>query len=236
MPCPLRSFTWTIAVIVCSFLAAYGQQETCKLKLAELSSPPEFYGFRLGMTAQEAATKVSLIRFGPADQFGVTKTSISPSFDPRFDRAGFAGVRTISLDFLDGRLVTLWIGYDEKFKWQTTDEFVAGISKSLNLSAQWTSRRAGKELKCDSFSIFVSLIAGSPSLRITDEAAQEAIATRREEAAGAAAVVVLGDVKTKLYYSSDCEAGEGVPAPNRITFKDKNEAEKAGYKLAKDCQ
>ena len=82
----------------------------------------------------------------------------------------------------------------------------------------------------------MSLIAGSPSLRITDEAAQEAIATRREEATAAAAVVVLGDVKTKLYYSSDCEAGEGVPAPNRITFKDKNEAEKAGYKLAKDCQ
>jgi hypothetical protein len=27
-----------------------------------------------------------------------------------------------------------------------------------------------------------------------------------------------------------------VPVPNRVTFKDRNEAEKGGYKLAKDCQ
>jgi len=164
------------------------------------------------------------------------KTSINPSFDPHFDQAAFAGVRTISLDFLDGRLVTLWIGYDERFKWQTIEDFVAGISKSLGLSAQWITKRAGKELTCDGFSIFVSLIAGSPSVRISDATAQETIATRREEAATAAAALVVGDKKTKLYYSADCEAGEAVPGPNRIMFKDKDEAEKAGYKFAKDCQ
>lgn len=236
MSFPLRFFTWNIAVILYSFLSAYGQQETCRLRLAELSSPPELYGFHLGMTPEEATTKVSLIRFGRPDQFGVMKTSINPSFDPRFDQAAFGGVRTISLDFLDGRLVTLWIGYDEKFKWQTIDQFVTGISKSLDLSAQWMSKRAGKEVNCDGFSIFVSLIAGSPSLRITDEVARQTIATRREEAAAAAAVAVVGDKKTRLYYLSDCEAGEGVPGPNRVTFKDRDEAEKAGYKLAKDCQ
>ncbi len=75
------------------------------------------------------------IQFDRADEFGVSKTSISPFFDPRFDKASFADVRTISLDFLDGKLVALWIGYESTFKWKTLDEFVAGISKSLNLPA-----------------------------------------------------------------------------------------------------
>lgn len=84
--------------------------------------------------------------------------------------------------------------------------------------------------------MFVSIIADSPSIRISDEEAQETIATRREEAAEAAESAVIGDKSTKLYYPSACSFVENVPGPNRVTFKDKDEAEKAGYKLAKDCQ
>jgi len=83
------------------------------------------------------------------------------------------------------------------------------------------------------------MIAGSPSIRLSDEGAQEIVATRREEAAAAAEVatlVVIGDKRTKLFYTSHCEALEAVAEPNRVIFKDKDEAEKAGYKLAKDCQ
>jgi hypothetical protein len=79
------------------------------------------------------------------------------------------------------------------------------------------------------------MIAGSPSLRISDDAAQEIIATRREEAA-AAADVVIGDQTTKLYYPSDCVALTKVSETKRVKFKDKDEAEAAGYKLARDCQ
>jgi hypothetical protein len=82
----------------------------------------------------------------------------------------------------------------------------------------------------------VSLIAGSPSVRLSDDAADETIATRREEAAAAAESRVIGDKTSKLYYPADCEASENIPAPNRAVFKNKEEAEKAGYKLAKDCQ
>jgi hypothetical protein len=140
------------------------------------------------------------------------------------------------LDFLDGRLVNLWIGYEDTFKWQTLDEFVTGMSKGLNLPSVWTVKRGARQLTCEGFSVFASLIAGSPSIRLTDDPAQETIATRREEAAAAAEAMVIGDLRSKNYYPSDCEARDAIPAPRRITFKDKDEAEKAGYKLSKDCQ
>jgi hypothetical protein len=87
--------------------------------------------------------------------------------------------------------------------------------------------------------MLASVIAGSPSIRISDDAAQETIATRREEAAVAAeavAAVVIGNQQTKLYYPSDCSAVISVAESKRIKFKDKDEAERAGFKLAKDCQ
>ena len=214
---------------------ASAQQSNCSIRLDRLPDASELRGFRLGMTYDQVKSRVPQIRFGRADEFGVSKTSISPFFDPSFDKASFADVRTISLDFLDGKLVTLWVGYESTFKWKTLGEFVAGISKSLNLPAEWAAKRGGRQLTCEGFSILVSLIGGGPSIRVTDETAQETIATRRE-AAAAAAELVIGDKATRLYYPSDCSALENVAVSNRVTFKDKDEAAKAGYKIAKDCQ
>jgi len=190
----------------------------------------------LGMTPEQAKARVPLIQFGRADEFGVIKTSINPLYDPRFDKVSFADVRTISLDFLDEKLTTLWVGYENTFKWQTVDDFVGGISKALNLPAAWAPKRGARQLHCDGFTVVVSLIAGSPSLRLSDDAADETIAQRREEAASAAESRVTGDKISKLYYPAGCEAAENIPAQNRAVFKNKEEAENAGYKLAKDCQ
>ncbi len=214
---------------------ALAQQGPCTLKIDQLPESAELRGFRVEMTLEQAKATVPQIQLARPDQFGVAKISINPYFDPSFDKTRFADVRTISLDFLDGRLVSLWIGYESTFKWQTLDALVAGMSKSLNLPAEWPTKRGGRQLNCNEFSVFASMIAGSPSLRISDDAAQEIIATRREEAA-AAADVVIGDQTTKLYYPSDCGALARVIETKRIKFKDKDEAEKAGFKLAIDCQ
>jgi hypothetical protein len=224
----------TVILLVCAHATA--QQKNCPLRLDQLQDAPELRGFRLGMTYDQVKARVPPIQFGRPDEIGVAKTSINPNFDPRFDKSGFADVRTISFDFLDGKLVTLWIGYDPSFKWQTLDDFVAGMGRSLNLPAAWSQKRGGQQMTCEGFSIFASIIAGSPSLRITDETAQETITTRREEAVAAAEAAVTGDVRTKLYYPSDCSARDSLPEASRVIFKDKDEAEKAGYKLAKDCQ
>jgi len=225
-------------LLLVTLLIGGGQAATaqCTLKSDQLPDAPELHGFRLAMTPEQAKARVPLIQFGRPDEIGVIKTSINPLYDPRFDKVSFADVRTISLDFLDEKLTTLWIGYESTFKWQTVDAFVAGISKSLNLPAPWTPKRGGQQLHCDGFTIAVSLIAGSPSVRLSDDAADETIATRREEATAAAESRVTGDKISKLYYPADCEASQNIPELNRVIFKNKEEAEKIGYKLAKDCQ
>ena len=85
---------------------ATAQQSNCSLRLDRLPDTPELRGFHMGMTYDQVKSRVPQIQFGRVDEFGVSKTSISPFFDPRFDKASFADVRTISLDFLDGKLVT----------------------------------------------------------------------------------------------------------------------------------
>ena len=232
----LRFYLLVISAVMFAVGGAQPANAQCTLKSDQLPDPPELHGFRLGMTPDQAKARVPLMQFGRVDEIGLIKTSINPLYDPRFDKVAYAGVRTISLDFLDEKLTTLWIGYESSFKWQTVDDFVTGISKSLNLPATWAPKRPGQQLHCDGFTIFVSLIAGSPSVRLSDDAADETIATRREEVAAAAESRVTGDKTSKLYYPADCEAAENIPAQNRAVFKNKEEAEKAGFKLAKDCQ
>jgi len=238
MPCHpiwnIRRTFWLLLVVFLTAAIAAAQSTACTLKIDQLPESVELRGFRVGMTLEQAKAHVPQLQLARPDQFGVAKISINPYFDPSFNRTTFADVRTISLDFLDGRLVNVWIGYE-----QTLDDFVAGISKALHLPPRWPPGRGGRQLTCDGFSVFASLIAGSPSVRIIDDAAEETIATRREEAAAAAeaaAALVIGDQRTKLYYPSDCLALRGIAEANQIKFKDKDEAEKAGFKLAKDCQ
>jgi hypothetical protein len=229
-----------LGLLLCAAFAVTGvSAQTCSTKVDQLPESKETYGFRVGMTFEQARAHVPSIQLARPDQFGVAKISINPFYDTSLDKIIFVDVRTISLDFLDGRLVTLWIGYESTFKWQTIDQLVAGVSKSLNVSDRWTATRSGRQLTCNGFSLFASMIAGSPSLRISDETAQQTIATRREEAAAtaeAAAAIATGDWKTKLYYPADCSGLTRVAEPDRVQFKDKDEAEKAGYKLARDCQ
>src|SRR5258707_9442214 len=166
------------------------------------------------MSFEQAKAHVPQIQLARADQFGVAKISINPYFDPSFDQTAFADIRTISLDFLDGRLVSLWIGFEGTFKWQTLETFVDGMSKSLSLPAEWSPKQGSRKLICNGFSVTASIIAGSPSLRISDEAAQETIAARREEAAAAAeaaAVPVVGGQRPEPYYPSDFSAPNRAP-------------------------
>lgn len=226
-----------LAFIFLSLLsAATDAAAQCNLKREQLANAPELRGFRLGMSFDEVKTRVPQIQFGRPDKSGVTKTSISPTYDPRFDQASFADVRTISLDFLDGNLTSLWIGYEGSFKWKSVEEFANGISRSLKLPAAWSPKRGGQQLRCDGFTMFVSMIAGGPSIRLTDDAAEATIAVRREEETATAESSVIGDRVSMLYYPAHCDLLESVAKPNRIVFKDREEAEKAGYKLAKDCE
>lgn len=234
-----------------AFLGAapvFGQNQ-CTQKLVELPAAAELLGFHLGMTKDEVKIRVPQAVFGLSDEFGISKTTINPDFDPRIDKTKFEGVRSVSLDFLDGRLTSLWIGYDSTFKVQTIDDFVKTLSLSLHLPNVWSSWKSkGLQLRCADFQITVTTVAGGPSFRILDQTAEDALASRRaakEEQESATETTdseakeeppeIIGDKRTKTYYPAGCQPAKELLEANRVGFKSTEEAERAGFQAAKGC-
>lgn len=165
-------------LIACANLVA-AQDGKCALKLSELPSVPELRGFRVGMTVEQVKARLPNFQLRPADEFGFTSLNIFPDYEAGIDKTAFEGVRTISLDFLDGRVYSVWIGYDKTFKWQTIDEFVAGIGAALKLPNGWRSKFRNRLLDCTDFSVAVIPVGESPSIKIIDETARELLDKRK---------------------------------------------------------
>jgi hypothetical protein len=239
-------------LVTLAWAASISAQNQCTQKLADLPAAAALFGFHLGMTKEEVKGQVPQTVFGRTDDFGISKTTINPDFDPQIDKTRFQGVRSISLDFLDGKLTSLWIGYDSAFKIQTTDDFVKMVSDSLHLPNAWSSWKSrGQQMRCADFQMTVTTVAGAPSFRILDQIAGDTVSARREakeqrdaaaEAAAAEATGtkenagdIIGDQHNRIYYAAGCQPSKEIDEPNRITFKSKEEAEKAGFKVAKNC-
>src|SRR4030095_13836894 len=172
-----RPFLFSLLFLVLG-QAAFGQ---CTKKSSELPAAPELLGFQLGMTKEQIKATVPQTKFGGADDFGVSKTTINPYFDETIDKTKFQNVRSISLDLLDDHLTSLWIGFDETFKVQTIEDFVKLISQSLQLTGNWSSWRSkGQQLRCADFQLIVTTVARGPSFRLLDTAAEDLIAERRQ--------------------------------------------------------
>jgi hypothetical protein len=228
-------------------LSIAGQESKCVLKLAELPGSPELFGFHMGMTPDQVKKRVPQVAFGRVNEFGVSKTSINPDFDSSIDKASLAGVRTVSLDFLDDRLTSFWLGYDSGFKWQTVPTFVKGISQALHLPEAWTPWKVGgQQLNCADFHLTVSFVAEGPSFHVIDQVAEQTLAARRqakeeqdaalEEGEAKETGEIIADRKARIYYLDGCKPAHELREDERVSFKTKEEAEKAGYKLAKGCQ
>ncbi|HKS09616.1 MAG TPA: hypothetical protein VJS13_08735 [Pyrinomonadaceae bacterium] len=254
------TLTWIRPLLLAAFCLLSAQMVfgQCTQKIATLPPAPELYGFRLGMTHDEIKALVPQTQIPKNDHFGVAKTTINPSFDPTIDQKKFEGVRSISLDLLDDRLTSLWIGYDDTYKIKTVDAFVTAISQSLHVSGNWSSWKSrGQQLRCVDFQLIVSTLAGGPSLRLLDFGAEDTIAARRQEkeeqdslAESAAAASenneqetdgdnqakpIVGDKQSRTYYPSGCHPAKEISDANKAVFKTVEEAEKAGFKLARNC-
>jgi len=216
--------------------------------MSELPAAPELLGFRLGMTKEQIKARVPQTKFGRTDDFGVSKTTINPYFDETIDKSKFEGVRSISLDLVDEKLTSIWIGFDETFKAHTAEDFVKLISQSLQVDGNWSSRSRGQQLRCADFQLSVTTVAGGPSFRLVDIAADDLIAERRQAKeeqdsvaeAGASTessepAEIIADKQSKTYYPNGCQPAKEIAEANKITFKTKAEAEKAGFKAAKNC-
>src|SRR6266404_5604890 len=202
-----------LSLLVCA-TQIRAQTTPCSLKLAELPPSAELFGFHLGMTAEQVKARLPHITFGPIDDFCVSKTTANPDFNPDLDKSAFGGVRTISLDFLDNHLSSLWLGFESSFKWQTVPDFVAGISQSWRLPDAWEPWKSrGSRIRCADFQMTVSMIAGGASFHLIDETAKQTIAARRAakdlEATAAEAEgenEIMADKQSKVYYSGACRS------------------------------
>jgi len=220
----------------------------CTKKINDLPAAPELLGFHLGMTKDEIKTRVPQTVFGKTDHFGVSKTTINPYFDPKIDKTKFEAVRSVSLDLVDDKLTSLWIGFDETFRIKTAEEFVAAISKSLQVDGNWSSWRSrGQQLRCVDFQLIVTTVAGSPSFRLLNTGADNLVAERRaaKEQQDSQAQTpatsestepeIVGDKQSKTYFPEGCQPAREIGDENKITFKTTADAEKAGFKAAKNC-
>ena len=234
--------------ILFSLLLPLSVSAQCTKKISELPAAPELLGFRLGMTKEQIKAKVPQTKFGSTDHFGVSKTTINPYFDESIDKSKFEGVRSISLDLVDEKLTSIWIGFDETFKAHTSDEFIKLISQSLQVAGNWAYKSRGQQLRCADFQLTVTTVAGGPSFRLVDIAADDLVAERRqakeEQDSLAAAGVstestepaeIIADKKSKTYYPNGCPPAKEIDEANKISFKTTAEAEKAGFKAAKNC-
>jgi hypothetical protein len=239
-----------VLLLVFLAVAPLNVHAQCTQKIADLPAAPELFGLHLGMTKEQVKTLMPQTHFGKTDDFGVSKTTINPGFDPKIDATKFADVRSISLDLLDERLTSIWIGFEETYKIQDLIEFAGAISKSLKLPNAWSAYRGrGQQMRCADFQLIATTVARAPSLRIVDLSADDTIASRRQakedqdaaaEAAGENGTAedqsVIADKKSKTYYPTSCAAAKNVSADNRLIFKTAEEAEKAGFKISKACQ
>ena len=220
----------------------------CTKKISELPAAPELLGFRLGMTKEQIKARIPQTKFGGADHFGIAKTTINPYFDETIDKSKLESVRSISLDLVDEKLTSIWIGFDDTFKVHTAEEFVKLISQSLQVDGNWSYKSRGQQLRCADFQLTVTTVAGGPSFRLVDIAAEDLVAARRQakeeqdslaEAGGGATestepAEIIADSKSKTYYPNGCLPAKEIA--NKITFKTTAEAERAGFKAAKNCR
>jgi hypothetical protein len=176
-----KTFAIFILLFACVLTVA-AQEKKCALKLAQMKQAPELYGLRLGMTFEQARAVVPSLQAGRTDDLGFATTSFSPEFNPQMNKAAYAGVRTVSLEFLDGKLFMLWIGFNSSYKWKTLEDFVPGMSGALGVPAgAWSLDSAKPRVECEDFEMTAAMIAQGPSIRLTDKLARELWEQRRAE-------------------------------------------------------
>lgn len=173
-----RKLPLIFAFIICCSLQL-SAQEKCSLKLADLPTIAELRGFHLGMTVDEVRARVPNVQVRRADEFGFTTFNVFPDYESGIDKKAFEGVRSVTLEFVDGRASMVWVGYDKTFKWQTIEEFTAGVTAALKLPNAWRSKFRTRVLDCADFTLTVIPVGESPSLKITDEAARQLLEQRR---------------------------------------------------------
>ena len=129
----------------------------CKLTLAQA---PAIRGMRLGMSAEQLLAQIpgseadsDLLAKLSRDYFGSRSARVVPG-NYVTAQEKFAGIKSVDVHFLDGRLMSLYIQYDGP-EWSSANQFVARLAELLNLPgvASWKPVNSGLAIVCDGFEI-----------------------------------------------------------------------------------
>jgi hypothetical protein len=130
---------------------------------------PELRDLRLGMHIVEVkAVKPSLRTTGYTSEVGEQSAiGVNPE----------KGVRSIRLEFLDGRLTFIKVSYDSSVSWNSEQEFLSRIAEAFGLPKSWNGL-----LQCDGLNFEAEYNYGiSPEVRLYNPTAAQTVKKRRAE-------------------------------------------------------
>ncbi len=103
-------------------------------------------GLRLGMKSAEVVLKVNGLRIPAANEFGFSRATIK-LVDLGKRNAVFKGLLAGSFEFVDGRLTSIFLVYDDSVIWNSLEEFLAKVSESLGIPSSWQANPQNTRLK-----------------------------------------------------------------------------------------
>jgi len=186
-------------------LALLNSKSKCDLKLVQA---PELRGFRLGATSEAVLARFPGLEISDADEFGFSAIQLRlhdrdnayfESSAPaqsiamrgayasieRSKFTGFENIARVNLQFMDGSLSLIQLGYDDSLKWNSLNEFVSRISEALSLTDGWQfPDNSTRVLDCNGFRVtatFENSWDKIPTLTITDVLAEQRFQMRKNE-------------------------------------------------------
>lgn len=169
----------------------------------QLRQPPRLLGLRLRMSADEVRAVFPRLQLPAPNDLGVAGATLhaddiatGPGASPEFEH-----VADLALEFTDGRLSYLRLGYPVTMRWTSMDQFVARVADWLDLPGGWKRLydRDDKSfrdiedfrdqaLECESFRISAGIgVEGlgeqTPHIKLEDTDAARRVSAREDERA-----------------------------------------------------
>lgn len=177
-----KIFLLAALVVACASAARAQQTPACTVKR---DAAPELRGFRLGMTEAQVKTRVPAAQAVNRDPLGQGSLALQYQQLKDLDAAAYAGVGYITLLFIDDRLTSISVQYDQTVTWKSPEQFAERVSELLKLPKAWRPEQEQTQhgstpflsMSCDGFrlSVFPNFI------RLIDDAHEATLARRRDE-------------------------------------------------------
>ena len=169
----------------------------CALNLSQAPAP---LGLRLGMSLPQVLARFPVLKVSPPNELGVSSAYLEDLYLSRrpISDPGFRDVTNVALEFTDGRLSYLRLGYKVTNSWNSMDQFLSSVATWLDLSGEWDhfydledknfrdiEDFRDKALECEGFRVSAGIgVEGigeqTPHIKLEDTVAAEMVRARED--------------------------------------------------------